>query len=266
MIKKILLTAVAAMLVTTEVAAQEPSTSKFGMWTGASVTKKLSQRLSFEAEGEMRTQDALNKIDRWSASVGADYKVLSFLKVGASYTFLYTYNMDEWKTKYDDDDGEQTGYNVTRAYWMPKNRFSFDVTGSYDIGRFGISLRERVQYTHSKATTTDKNNMRFYGGTDSLFLKKTETKTIDAKDKWSLRSRLKVEYNIRHCSLTPYVSCELYSDLKDDFAYQKTRMEVGGEYKFNKHNAIDISYLYSNSSDDDEPDGHILSVSYAYKF
>lgn len=265
MIKRIL-TVVAAALVVTGAAAQEPSVSKFGMWTGASVTKKLSPKWSLEAEGEMRTQDALKKIDRWSASLGADYKVLDFLKIGASYSFLYTYNMNEWKPKYDDDDGELTGYNVTTAYWMPKHRFSFDVTGSYDVGRFTISLRERVQYTYNDSAKTDKHNMRFYGATDSLFLKKTETKTIDSKDKWSLRSRLKVEYNIRHCPLTPYVSCEMYNNLKDNFSYEKIRLEVGGEYKINKHNAIDLSYLYCNSSDDDEPDGHILSVSYAYKF
>jgi long-subunit fatty acid transport protein len=265
MIKR-LLTVVAAALVVAGAAAQVPSVSKFGIWTGASVTKKISSRWSLEAEGEMRTQDALNRIDRWSASLGANYKVLSFLRLGASYTFLYTYNMNEWKPKYDEDDGEWTGYNVTTAYWMPKHRFSFDVTGNYDIGRFSISLRERVQYTYNDSSTTDKHNMRFYGATDSLYLKKIESKTIDSKDKWSLRSRLKVEYNIRHCALTPFVSCEVYNDLKDNFSYQKIRMEVGSEYKINKHHAIDLSYLYCKSNDGDEPDGHIVNVNYAYKF
>jgi long-subunit fatty acid transport protein len=261
---KKLLSVIVAALVVSGASAQEPSSSKFGLWTGASVTKKLNSKWSLEAEGEFRTQDALNKVDRWSGSLGVNYKAFDFLKVGAGYTFLYTYNMEEWKEKYDDD--ELAGYNVSSSYWMPKHRFTFDVTGSQDLGRFSVSLRERLQYTHNNSKTILKNKMRFYGTTDSLFLKGTENKTVDEKDKWSLRSRLKVEYNIRHCPLTPFASYEIYNDLKDNFSYQKMRIELGGEYKLNKHQSLSLSYLYSTSGDDDEPDGHILSVDYAYKF
>lgn len=263
MIKKIFIL-IAAVLVVSGASAQTPSRSKFGVWTGASITKKLSHRWSVEAEGEFRTQDALNKVDRWSGSLGADYKLMKYLKLGASYTFLYTYNMDKWDGKYDDD--ELVGYNVTKAYWMPKHRFCFDATGSYGWKRFEFSLRERVQYTHNDSKTDSKDKMRFYGITDSLFLKGTEDKTIDTKDKWSLRSKFKIEYNIRRSSLAPFVSCEMYNDLKDQFAYQQLKIEVGSEIKINKHNSVDVSYLYCTSSDDDEPDGHILCVNYAYKF
>jgi hypothetical protein len=263
MIKKLLIF-IAAVLVVSGASAQVPSRSKFGVWTGASISKKLSHKWSIEAEGEFRTQDALNKVDRWSGSLGVDYKLMKYLKLGGSYTFLYTYNMDEWNEKYDTGDLE--GYNVTKAYWMPKHRFCFDVTGSYGWNRFYFSLRERVQYTHNNSKTASKDKMRFYGITDSLYLKGTEDKTVDTKDKWSLRSRLQIEYNIRHSPLTPFVSCEMYNDLKEQFAYQQLRLEIGSEIKINKHSSVDLSYLYCTSSDDDEPDGHILSVNYAYKF
>lgn len=244
--------------------AQTPSTSKFGLWTGASVTKKLSHRWSMSVEDEFRTQDGLGKVDRWSGTLSVDYKALDFLKLGASYTFLYTYNMEEWKDHYNNSN-VWNGYNATQAYWMPKHRFSFDVTGSHDFDRFSISLRERFQYTHNDTLVVGKNKWR---GTSpsTLVFDETEDKTVDAKDKMSLRSRLQIAYNIRHSRLTPYVSCEMYNDLKDAFAYQKLRLSIGGEYKLNKHNSIEMGYIYNTSNDDDEPDGHILNVSYAYKF
>jgi hypothetical protein len=263
MIKKCLILIV-VVLVVSGTSAQVPSRSKFGMWTGASISKKLSHKWSIEAEGEFRTQDALNNVDRWSGSVGTDYKLMKFLKLGAGYTFLYTYNMDEWNEKYDD--GELEGYNVTKAYWMPKHRFCVDVTGSYGWNRFEFSLRERVQYTHNDSKTISKDKMRFYGITDSLYLKGIEDKIVYTKDKWSLRSRLQIEYNIRRNPFTPFVSCEMYNNIKDQFSYQKLKFEAGGEIKISKHNSVEMSYLYSTSNDDDEPDGHIISVNYAYKF
>lgn len=257
----------ALALAATTANAQDNSSSEFGTWTGASVTKKINRQWSIEAGAELRTQNNMKKIDRWSGSLGVDYKPFDFLKFGASYNFLYTYNMEEWKAKYDDDDGELNGYNVTNALWIPKHRVSFDITGEVPVNRFTISLRERVQYTYNDSKETTKRKMRFYGTTDSLYQKGSSyADTAKVKHKLVLRSRLQVEYNIRHCPFTPYVSVELYNDMKDGLSLQKTRWSVGGEYKFNKHNSLDIGYYYCNSNDDDEPKGHILSLSYAYKF
>ena len=183
--------------------------SEFGTWTSAGIEKKLNKKWSIEAEGELRTQNNMKNIDRWSGSVGVDYKLCKFLKLGLSYEFLYTYNREEWKDHYNSSN-VQNGYNVNHAYWMPKHRVSFDVTGSHDFGRFSFSLRERVQYTHNDSTTVTRDKYRgLQNGT--LYLDETDSKTIDAKDKWVLRSRLQVEYNISHSRFTPYAYAELFN-------------------------------------------------------
>ena len=238
--------------------------SEFGTWTSAGIEKKLNKKWSIEAEGELRTQNNMKNIDRWSGSVGVDYKLCKFLKLGLSYEFLYTYNREEWKDHYNSSN-VQNGYNVNHAYWMPKHRVSFDVTGSHDFGRFSFSLRERVQYTHNDSTTVTRDKYRgLQNGT--LYLDETDSKTIDAKDKWVLRSRLQVEYNISHSRFTPYAYAELFNSMNDGMALDKLRLSIGSEYKINKKNSLKIGYIFNSSNDDDEPKGHILGISYTFKF
>ena len=73
--------------------AQVPDVSQFGTWTGISASKELSKKWSLDGEVELRTQDAFNAVDRWSASLGAQYKFNKYLKIEASYKYLYNYLM-----------------------------------------------------------------------------------------------------------------------------------------------------------------------------
>lgn len=244
--------------------AQVSDLSSFGSWTGVSANKKINKRWSLDAELELRTQNALKNVDRWSVSVGADYKWNKYLKTGLSYTYLYQYNVSDWNAKYDDGDLE--GYNVTHAYWQPRHRLSFDVVGEHKWGALTLSLRERLQYTYSAGKTVARDKMRFYGTTDSLFVKESDTKSVERKDQLYLRSRFQAEYNIPHCRLTPYTSFEWYNDLKSSLSVVKHRFSLGAEYKLNKNNAIDAAYRYTNVRDDEDVDGHVVSLTWQMKF
>ena len=85
-------------------------------------------------------------------------------------------------------------------------------------------------------------------------------------DKWVLRSRLQVEYNISHSRFTPYAYAELFNSMNDGMALDKLRLSIGSEYKINKKNSLKIGYIFNSSNDDDEPKGHILGISYTFKF
>jgi hypothetical protein len=268
------LTAVcAAFAVATIVAAQVPTTDKWGSWTGVSLSKKLDRRWSLNAELELRTQNAMKNMDRWTAEVGTDYRLGKHIELGLSYSYLYSYKMAEWKAKYDGTDLE--GYNVTHAYWLPKHRLSADITGEKKLGRWTFSLRERLQFTHSAGTSAAKDRMRYYGATDSLYNKNLYDRSLEyndtvndisAKNKLYLRSRVMAEYNIPDSPITPYVSYELYNDMKHGMDFVKGRIAAGMEWKINKHNSIDAGYRYVNSHDDDDTDANIISITYKLKF
>ena len=49
----------------------------FGTILSIEGTKKIDKKLSVGAEVEMRTRDDVKTVDRWSATVGASYKLLS---------------------------------------------------------------------------------------------------------------------------------------------------------------------------------------------
>ena len=74
----------------------------FGTILSVEADKKINKKFSVGLEAEMRTRDDVKKVDRWSAGVQASYKVSSWLKASAGYTFLYDNN--EKASYYDDDD------------------------------------------------------------------------------------------------------------------------------------------------------------------
>ena len=64
----------------------------FGTILSVEADKKINKKFSVGLEAEMRTRDDVKKVDRWSAGVQASYKVSSWLKASAGYTFLYDNN------------------------------------------------------------------------------------------------------------------------------------------------------------------------------
>ena len=100
----------------------------FSTRTSIAVDKRLSKGLHLEAEYELRTENALSKIDRHQASLGLSYKFTDWLKGGLSYTFFDRYG--------------------ATAGWEPRHRLSGSLTFGYRAGDWRFSLREMVQLTH----------------------------------------------------------------------------------------------------------------------
>ena len=103
----------------------------FGGRISAEIDKKLAKGLHTFANGEVRFNDNFSNFSRYQGVVGVSYKVNNYLKTSASYTFI-----ENKKTKDSTD------------IWKSRHRFTFDITGSYRIGDFKLSLRERFQVTH----------------------------------------------------------------------------------------------------------------------
>ncbi len=220
-----------------------------GLWTSAEVKKKIFPGFDLYAEGDYRLRDNLKEVNRWSVGGGASYRMLPFLKADAGYQYIRFNHPAETTNK----------GNYIPEYWSPRHRMTFSLTGDQTFGRFKLSLRERYQYTHRTALSVPKYS-------SEEMTKQKDDEEISAKSVSVLRSRFQVEYNIRKSGFRPYASAEIYNSIDKDLALKKVRWTLGTEYKINKHNGLDLYYLYQDESDDDEANGHVIGVGYSFKF
>lgn len=259
----------------------------FGIWTSASVQKSISPTFSIDAGIGFRAEDCLQRVARWDVGAGVSYKPVKFLTLSTAYTYIYGQNAEEGKVDYKkktDDEGNLifNGYNVDHAYWRSRHRATFDIIGKIPMGRFTLSIRERYQYTHYDAATTTRDRYRselpeamagawtgdtyeYDGHTFTSFEQSDREKK--AKDRHYLRSRFMIDYNIRHCPLTPYAAYEFHNNLSNSLKLKKSRLTAGVEWKVSKKHRLDFAYVFQNSHDDDnEGNLHALSVEYKFKF
>ena len=280
-IKRILGTGCLVLAATT-MAAQ----SDFGVWTSVEGSTKLNKKLELSVEGEYRTQDMSSTTERISGAVNLSYKdknFLPFLKADVGYTYMYMQYMGETTIKYATDDetgdyeydGERNmipkHMNVDAAYWTARHRATASLTGSFKLGRFKFSLRERYQYTYRMPSQCDRERYYYFYFPPTMAewdMENPEYTTDEkkAKSDHKLRSRLQVSYNIKGCPLEPFAEVEVYNQLDNSFAYDKIRYTVGTEYKIDKKNKLKAYYRYQDSADIDEVGGHVLGLGYAFEF
>ena len=280
-IKRILGTGCLVLAATTMVAQ-----SDFGVWTSIEGSTKLNKKLELSLEGEYRTQDMSSMTERASGAVNLSYKdknFLPFLKADVGYTYMYMQYMGETTIKYATDDetgdyeydGERNmipkHMNVDAAYWTARHRATASLTGSFKLGRFKFSLRERYQYTYRMPSQCDRERYYYFYFPPTMAewdMENPEYTTDEkkAKSDHKLRSRLQVSYNIKGCPLEPFAEVEVYNQLDNSFAYDKIRYTVGTEYKIDKKNKLKAYYRYQDSADIDEVGGHVLGLGYAFEF
>ena len=109
----------------------------FGIWTSAEVKKSYSPDSNASLEGEFRTRDGLQTVERWSGSAGVSYKVFRWLKASAGYTFINYYHPMETTKK----------GNYIPEYWQAKHRVNLSLTGKVDWQRF-ILFSSRAMAVH----------------------------------------------------------------------------------------------------------------------
>lgn len=256
-----------------------------GLWTSIGVEKNFKKTWSIGLEADMRANDNINSFSRASIGVSGDYKVLPWLKLGAGYSFISDHNPVALKPDYKKSNGSFNGYNLDEAYWRNKHRATFDVTGKWKAGRFSFALRERYQFTHSMAGScqrtkyrdgvlpgegVDVSNLMLIG--DYYFFPGDEEIVMDsksAKNSHYLRSRLSIDYNIRHCPITPEVSYEITNNLGDGFLAMKHRVVAELDWKITKKFHLGTAYVYQHQfhAEEYEPGTlHAGSVNFKFKF
>lgn len=282
------------MLCAMAVLSASAQSDDFGIWTDVGVEKKFSKKLSLEGGVEARFEDNVSKVTRTGFNLGVTYKPWKFLRFGAGYAFMNDWKDTEINAKYDTDleSGSTTfsGYNIDKDFRRNKHRLYVQAVGKVDVGRFSFSLRERLQYTHMRSDKTNRTKYRTplaeggeeiyelmgqdvrdiypYNYNGRYFQDKTDT--IDSKhhkNRYYVRSRFQVSYNVKGIPLEPYASIELSNSLHEGFAVKKYRYTVGADYTIKKTHQFGLAYIYNNGVDDDnEGDLHAINLSYKFKF
>ena len=243
-----LLLAIAAYMPCQKTMAQSDD---FGIWYSIGAEKKLSKKWSLGAEAELRTRNDARTIDRWSVGLDADYKVVKHLKVFGGAKLLIDNNKES--ISYDED-GEVEKWRP--SYYGNRFRTQLGAVGDVKWKHFNFSLREMWQYTYRPGKTVDRYNFE-----DCEW----GTKTVDGKGKSVLRSRIQIDYNIKHCKIDPYANVEFFNE----WALKKVRYTIGADWRITKKHNVGMYYRYQSVNGDDadqDVNCHILGLQYKFKF
>lgn len=277
-IKKLAAYAAAIALTLTPMCKAHAESDDFGIWSSIEAKKKLTDKLSFSIEGELRTISGVQEIDRRALGLSMSYKVLDWLKADLGYIYIQSFNATEKKLKEiagpDADGNELWNYNVDHSYWEERDRFYAQLTASWKIGRIKFSLRERLQYqyTHSALIYEDKYRYELTDINDpnAYFTPKDEfpessPEIKDSKHNTVLRSRLTAKWDIRKCKIEPFASVELFTRTDEWRGHDKLRYRIGADYKIDKKNDITLYYMFQENHSSDNPAGHAIGIGYTFE-
>lgn len=223
------------------------------------IEKKLSKKFSIGIDMEYRTRDYTSEIERFTIGPSLDYKINKHLKASVGGVYMQVNNNS--KTRYRTDGSLKW---IRAGKWGPRYRANASLTGDVDFGRFNVSLRERWQYTYREEYTTTRDVY-----TKASLYNYTEADVRLSESYHTLRSLLTVEYDINGCPLTPFVSVEVFNNMSNQFNFDKTRYSAGIDWKVNKSNSIELSYMYQDvnaENDDEDVNSHFICVGYKYSF
>ena len=252
----------------------------FGIDVSLGAEKELLPGLDISVEGDLRTQENSQRIERYVLGAELSYKFLNTkkfdMKVSGGFEYMWNQKMEETNYKgtwegYDWDEQliKVDEYNVNERYWRNRHRTSLGLSAEYSPNkRWSFQLKETVQYSHyCREDSINQYEYRWDENDDGekyLPQPGIDRKSVDAKDRFVLRSKFTVEYNIKGIPLNPFASVDYGCGL--NYTANKWKYSVGADYTVNKKHKLTLYYRFQTEDDDDEPNGHMLGMGYKFKF
>ena len=252
----------------------------FGIDVSLGAEKELLPGLDISVEGDLRTQENSQRIERYVLGAELSYKFLNTkkfdMKVSGGFEYMWNQKMEETNYKgtwegYDWDEQliKVDEYNVNERYWRNRHRTSLGLSAEYSPNkRWSFQLKETVQYSHyCREDSINQYEYRWDENDDGdkyLPHPGIDRKSVDAKDRFVLRSKFTVEYNIKGIPLNPFASVDYGCGL--NYTANKWKYSVGADYTVNKKHKLTLYYRFQTEDDDDEPNGHMLGMGYKFKF
>ena len=205
--KRILLTL--ALLLPTALFAQETIDDglTFGARAAVEADAKLAPGLHLSAHEEARYYFNTEDIMRFYTGIGLEYKVLSFLKVGAEYELINRY-------KYDSDEKANE--------WSIRHRGNFFLTGTLKTTDWQFGLKETFRMTYRPG------DMNLYQAPRTAL---------------ALKSKVSVKY-LGLGSVVPYAAFEVRNTL-NDAAYSGTYVSTATTNKDRYQNEAFLGYTHA---------------------
>lgn len=255
----------------------------FGGELSVEVEKKIKPGLSVEAGIAFRSQDDSKDMERFMASIDLSYRLFQTrdkkfnIKSSIGFDYILKQNLKETSKKYDDFAYDESGaligskedyykgYNVEERF--KRNRYRGNLAFSFNYKpskRWNFSLKETFQYNHYASADSINRYKYRLNDDDEPYLKEADKKYIATKDRWILRNKFTVEYNIKGLPLNPFASVDFGVGLSKSTFKQK--YTAGLDFNINKQNRLTTWYRFSHEDDDDEPNGHLVGLSYKFEF
>ncbi len=187
--------------------------SKYGgIWTNIALEKKIFKKWELGLEQELRTDDFLQHLDRWSISGNIEHKIIAPLRVGLNYTLMNVFDK-----KYE--------------VYQFRNRLQPYLTVKLSWNNFKLSIKEGTQFTKKNDSKRIKKN----GKIDQYKINPA----------WVWKSNLKLEYKIDKIKTAPGYEFESYYELNNPEGnqFKKYRHTFFLKHKINKRNTIKIFHL-----------------------
>ncbi len=199
----------------------------FQSWWELELNKKITGKLDLEGELEQRFQNNSLQYSRTLVTLGTSYDLLDFLSLAG---------------------GARTIFVMDREQRMhARYRVHLDVTGSYDLSGFDLSLRTRLQYGFEELLSL------------SYFRMKSTAN----------RNRLKVTHHIFGTRIDWFAFVESYhsSNNESQWLTYAMRYSAGVRYSLNFSSRFSLRYILEDEFNVPNPlQLHILVFRYSYNF
>ena len=208
---------------------------EFGGRISVSVDKRITRGLHVSLEEEVRFDQNFGSLDRLQTTLGLNYKVNEFIKLGVSYALI-------------------NGYSSTnQAFKNMRHRFMVDVKGTLKVADWNFSLKERLQLTHR---TGDYNV--YQNPANALMLKsrlKAKYRGFGAVQPYAyieLRNYLNAPVIEAAFDGTTYYTLDDYSETGEAGWFLKgfnggyinrLRGSIGVDYKIDSHSTLNFYFL-----------------------
>ncbi|MCK4663352.1 MAG: DUF2490 domain-containing protein [Bacteroidales bacterium] len=197
----------------------------FESWSCIEIKKKITKKIEFIFEEELRLNDNSTKIKKIYSDIGLSYSFNKHIKLVGYYRFIK-------KRKYD-------------SYYSNRHRLYADIFLKNKFNRLTIAYRTRYQAKY----------VDIYSSEDGFIPRKYN------RNKLSLKYDIKKNPISPYCSFEAYY--QLNNPEGNEF--DKIRYTCGIDYKFNKRNSLDIYYRLQKQININNPvNSYILGLKYCY--
>jgi Protein of unknown function (DUF2490) len=187
---------------------------------------------------------------RFAPSV--DYKINKKWKVGFDYRYALEKDASTFQASVFQLSGEykinkkmslEAGYRFSTSYENDNQRLFASFIFDYKIKKFTLSSRTRYQFSTPYFNSTYWSEFK--------------------EPNQYIRQKFTVDYNIPKSKASVYFSPEFFVKIKDgELKYNRTRYQLGSDYKLKWGNTIGVSLLYEDKWNTTKTDRFILTTKY----